>query len=120
MDRCVLVVEDEPIVRFDTVAMLEEAGIIVVEFDRADEALSYANQHSGSVAAIFTDINLRGTMSGIDLAASVAQNHPEITILVTSGRFDKRPTDLPASACFVKKPWLPLQVLSAMQDAVAA
>ena len=120
MDRCVLVVEDEPIVRLDAVAMLEEAGLTVVEFDRADEALTYADQHRGDVAAIFTDINLRGLMSGIDLATSIARRHPGIRVLVTSGRYDKAPANLPPSARFVKKPWLPLQVLSAMQDAVAA
>ncbi len=119
MERCVLVVEDEPLIRLDTVCMLEEAGLTVVEFDRADDALRYAADHDEAVAAIFTDINLRGRMDGIELAGIVACRYPDITVLVTSGRYEVRPDRLPEGTMFLKKPWLPLEVLSAMQDAVA-
>ena len=118
MERCVVVVEDEPIIRMDTVAMLEEAGLTVVDFDRADEALRYANEHGQDVAALFTDINLRGRMDGIELAEIVAERLPDVIILVTSGRYESRPDRLPPGTTFLKKPWLPLQVLSAMQEAV--
>jgi len=118
MVRCVLVVEDEPIIRMDTVCMLEEAGLTVVEFDRADDALRYANDHDEEVAAIFTDINLRGRMDGIELDSIVAVRHPDVTVVVTSGRYSDRPDRLPSGTMFLKKPWLPLQVLNAMQEAV--
>ena len=120
MQRCVLVVEDEPLIRMDTVSMLEDAGLVVVEFDSADEALGYAMQHGRDIAAIFTDVNLRGRMDGIELASLIARSHPDIALLVTSGRYDGRPDSLPAAAQFVRKPWRPVQVLSAMQAAVAA
>lgn len=118
MYRCVLVVEDEPIIRMDTVSMLEEAGMTVVEFDSADEALDFTKSNMPDIAAIFTDVNLRGGLSGIDLASIVAEIAPQITLIVTSGRFDKKPYELPDSVQFLRKPWLPLQVLSAMQSAV--
>ena len=118
MDRCVLVVEDEPIIRMDTVSMLEEAGLTVVEFDSADEALDFTKSHLREVAAIFTDVNLRGELSGIDLASIVTEMSPDITLLVTSGRFDKKPFELPDNVQFLCKPFLPRQVLSAIQSAV--
>lgn len=117
MERCVLVVEDEPIIRMDTVSMLEDAGLTVVDFDRADDALQYTQDHDREVAAIFTDINLRGKMDGIELASAVVRTHPDIAMVVTSGRYESRPEQLPAEAKFLTKPWLPLQVISAMQEA---
>jgi CheY-like chemotaxis protein len=115
----VLVVEDEPLIRLDTVTMLEDAGLIVVEFDDASEAAEYLTEHASEVAAIFTDINLKGDMNGIDLAQFVARNAPSVHLIVTSGRYVGRPDRLPTDVQFLKKPWLPLEVISALQDAVA-
>jgi two-component system, response regulator PdtaR len=117
MERCVLVVEDEVLIRMDAVLMLEEAGLKVVDFDRADDALRYTSDHCEEVAAIFTDVNVRGRMDGLELATIVTSNHPGVTVLVTSGRVDLGPEKMPPRAQFLPKPWLPLQVISALQDA---
>ncbi len=117
MTRHIVVVEDEPLVRMDAVAMLETAGLSVVEFDRADAALDFTREHAADIAAIFTDVNLRGSMDGIDLAVEVSHAEPAIAIVVTSGGYDKRPGSLPSRVAFVKKPWLPLEVLGMMQGA---
>ena len=118
MRGCVLVVEDEPLIRMDAASILEDAGLTVVEFDSADEAFAYTETHANDVAAIFTDINLRGRMDGVELASRVARRHPHIALVVTSGRFDSRPDALPSSVRFMAKPWLPLDVVGAMQAAV--
>lgn len=118
MTRSVLVVEDEPLIRMDAVDMLEMAGLDVVDFDRADEALDYAQRHRHEVAAVFTDINLPGAMDGLDLAVRIAREEPSILVLVTSGRYDRRPDALPDTVRFLKKPWLPLEVISTLQPAV--
>lgn len=119
MVRHVLVVEDEPLIRMDAVSMLETAGLSVVEFDRADAAFDFTKAHPEGVAAVFTDINLRGEMDGLELAREVNQADPSIAVVVTSGRLLTRPATLPASVTFVMKPWLPLEVIGMMQDAVA-
>jgi CheY-like chemotaxis protein len=119
MRGCVLVVEDEPLIRMDAASILEDAGFTVVEFDSADDAMAYTETHARDVGAIFTDINLRGRMDGIELASRVARRHPHIAVVVTSGRFDRRPDALPASVRFMAKPWLPLDVVDAMQGAAA-
>ena len=111
MNRCVLVVEDEPIIRMDTVSMLEEAGLTVVEFDSADEALGFTQRRGHEIAAIFTDINLRGKLSGIDLASIVTGTNPGIKVVVTSGGFDVRPRRLPEAVQFLKKPWQPEELI---------
>ena len=119
MSGSVLVVEDEALIRFDAVDMLEEAGLTVVEFDSAIEAAAYVADHVGDIAAVFTDINLKGDMDGLALAALVARTAPDVLLLVTSGRFMSDPAGLPKDVRFLKKPWLPLEVLTTLQEAVA-
>ncbi len=119
MNRHVLVVEDEPLIRMDAVSMLEAAGMSVVEFDRADEALAFTKANPATVAGIFTDVNVHGGLDGIDLALEASRVDPSITVVVTSGRYRSRPGILPDAVQFLRKPWMPLQVLTAMQNAMA-
>ena len=120
MQRCIIVVEDEPLIRMDTVEMLEEAGLTVRDFARADDAWAYVRHHDEEIAAIFTDVNLPGTMDGIELASTVHRSYPRIKTVVTSGGLTARPQHLPRAIDYVRKPWLPLQVLTTMQAAAEA
>lgn len=115
--RSVMVVEDDPLLRIDAVMLFEEAGLDVVEMESADEALAFLLERAQDLAAIFTDVKFPGEADGFDLAGTAAAHWPHIAVLVTSGRAS-RPADLPASVRFVRKPWRPLDVLTAMQDAV--
>lgn len=112
----VLVVEDDPIVRGDAVTLFEEAGLSVVPMDNADDALAFIYDQPDDVAAVFSDINMPGHLSGLHLAETVARHWPAILILLSSGRV--RPlADLPANVRFLPKPWMPLDVLSVVQSA---
>ena len=115
--KAVLVVEDDPLLRVDAATMFEEAGLSVIEMETADEALAYVLEQASDVGAIFTDVQFPGYADGFDLAGTVATNWPHITVLVTSGRA-RPPADLPKSVRFLPKPWRPLDVLVAMQNAV--
>lgn len=112
----VLVVEDDPVIRSDAVLLFEEAGIDVVQMANADDALAFIYDQPQDVAAIFSDINMPGHLSGLHLAETVARHWPTILILLSSGRV--RPlADLPANVRFLPKPWMPLDVLTAVQGA---
>ncbi len=115
--KSVLVVEDDPLLRMDAAMMFEEAGLCVVELESADEALAYVSEQASDIGAIFTDVQFPGDADGFDLAGTVASNWPHITVLVTSRRV-KPPPDLPKTVRFVAKPWRPLDVLTAMQNAL--
>ncbi|RYB03067.1 response regulator [Lichenibacterium ramalinae] len=115
--KAVLVVEDDPLLRVDAATMFEAAGLWVIEMETADEALAYVRDQAADVGAIFTDVQFPGEADGFDLAGTVAARWPHITVLVTSGRA-RPPADLPKSVRFVPKPWRPLDVLAAMQNAV--
>jgi DNA-binding NtrC family response regulator len=113
----ILVVEDDPMLRMDAALMFEEAGFDVSEFDSADDALAFVWDCADEIAAIFTDIDMLGSTSGIDLAAIVTSSWPHIAVLVTSGHYQDAPESLPSRARFLPKPWLPTQVLALVQQA---
>ena len=111
----ILVVEDDPILRIDAALMFEEAGFEVSEFESADDALAFVWDRAEEVTAIFTDVQMLGDTSGIDLAAIVTTSWPHIEVLVTSGFVEEVPDHLPSRVRFFPKPWAPVDILSAIQ-----
>jgi CheY-like chemotaxis protein len=80
----VLVVEDEPFVRLLGVDLLEEAGFAVLEACNADEALSLLEAHP-EVRAVFSDVEMPGSLDGLGLARRICQRWPQVGIVLTSG-----------------------------------
>lgn len=118
--RTVVVVEDEPLIRLNATSMFEDAGIEVVEFSNGDDAINYVRDHKQDVAAIFTDVYLPGDTDGLELAGIVSEVCPDIAVMVTSGQVVERPDELHPHVRYVAKPWMPRDVLAAMQDALKA
>lgn len=100
---CVLVVEDEFIVRYGLADELRETGFRVVEADSADEAWKYLSA-GGRADLIFSDVQMPGAMSGIDLARRVHERFPGIPLILTSGNVN--PQAMGSSVPFVPKPYL--------------
>ena len=115
----ILIVEDDPMLRADTMSTLEDAGMQVVERADADEALGFLLENSTDIAAVFTDINMPGHSDGVHLAEMISRHWPHIGVLVTSG-YARPSRDLPARAHFIPKPWRVEQIVAAMQDIVEA
>ena len=113
----ILIVEDDPMLRADTVLSLEEAGLSVVEHADADEALGFLLENGPDVAAVLTDINMPGHSDGVHLAEMISRHWPHIGVIVTSGA--GRPVrDLPARVHFIQKPWRAEQVVAAIEGLV--
>lgn len=100
----ILVVEDEGLIRLSLVEDLEDAGFVVFEAGNADGALKILNSHP-EIEAIFTDIDMPGSMDGLDLAKFVRQSRPEVAILLTSGYLKIPRNDLPGKIPFFSKPY---------------
>jgi len=100
--QTVLVVEDEHIVRFATVAMLEDEGYVALEADNATEAIRILESRT-DVRIVVTDVNMPGTMDGLKLAHYVRDRWPPIRLVVVSGR--PSPGELPGDAVFLGKPF---------------
>jgi CheY-like chemotaxis protein len=115
----VLVVEDEALIRMGVVVDFEEAGFNVLEAKNTDEAISLLRTHP-EIRALFTDVEIPGSMNGLKLAATVHDRWPPIKIIVTSGRVLVRKRDLPEDVQFMPKPYDNSQVISTLREMVMA
>jgi CheY-like chemotaxis protein len=104
-----LVVEDDVFQRLLVVTLLEESGMDVTECESAEAAWRVLEKIGGRVSMMVTDVNLAGTIDGIELAHFARQHYPEIRVIVTSGLAMTK--SLPEGAIFMPKPWLPLDLL---------
>ena len=97
----ILVVEDEPLVRAVAVMHLQERGFSVIEAQDADEAMLIL-RHDRSIAAVFSDVQMPGSMDGLALAQWLANTRPTVKVLLTSGRIIP---DKPMEWRFLAKPY---------------
>jgi CheY-like chemotaxis protein len=100
----VLVVEDEALLRMNTVDELTEQGLSVMEAANAKEAIALFNTGQ-RFECIFTDVDMPGDVDGLELAALVKDAFPPIEVIVTSGHRDVHRDDLPPRGVFVGKPY---------------
>ncbi len=113
----ILVIDDEPIVRLDAREILEDAGYVVTEAASADEAMPMLAD-GATTEAILTDINMPGTLDGLQLARIVDGLMPEIAIVIMSGHELPRREDLPLKATFVAKPFSASVLLQRVAEAL--
>jgi CheY-like chemotaxis protein len=109
----VLLVDDEPVIRMVASQGLEDAGFEVVEADCAQAALDILKARS-DVGVLFTDVNMPGTLDGLELAGLVHELWPDIELVLTSGQALPKP--VPDDGRFVAKPYR----LEEMVDLVAS
>jgi CheY-like chemotaxis protein len=100
----VLVVEDEELLRWNAVAMIEDAGFDVVDAANATEAIAILERRN-DIRIIFTDIQMPGSIDGLRLAHLVKNRWPPIKIITTSGHFRVRDDELPEGCRFLSKPY---------------
>lgn len=100
----ILIVEDEVLIRLLAAAVLQEAGFRVVEAADADEAMTILNSNV-SCDAVFTDVNMPGSVDGLALAAYVKQSFPSVPVVVTSGGVPEDVLFRAAPAGVVPKPY---------------
>ncbi|MBD9447063.1 response regulator [Rhizobium sp. RHZ01] len=99
----ILIVEDEPLIRFVLADQLLEEGYSVIECGNVLEAIAALGVND-DVDAIVTDVEMPGALNGLDLARLIKATKPFIHVLVTSGR-EIDLTDLDWDASFFPKPY---------------
>lgn len=113
----ILIVEDDLLLRLLTVDILEHAGFVVLQADKADGAVAILDARS-DIALLITDISMPGSMNGVKLAHAVRDRWPPIKIIVVSSRAPD--IDLPAGSRFFPKPYLPDTMISGIRSLMAA
>jgi two-component system, response regulator PdtaR len=114
----VLIVEDEFLLRADAVEFMETSGFAVYEASNADEAIAILERHA-DIRAVFTDIQMPGSMDGLKLAHYVRGRWPPVKLIITSGRARPPAEDMPAGSGFVGKPYLLEKVVNDLRAMVA-
>ena len=112
----VLVVEDEPLIRMDAVAMIEDAGFDVIEAANADEAIAFLETRP-EISIVFTDIEMPGSMDGLKLARAVRDRWPPVVLIVASGRISPRVEEMPSDTVFLRKPYNEAMIARALRVA---
>src|SRR5579863_4004928 len=111
----ILVVEDEAIIRMAAVDMLEHAGFAVVEATDADSAICILELRN-DVRAVFTDINMPGSLDGLELAHAIRGRWPPIHLILTSGRLAAGDGGLPTDGRFIRKPYRAEDVIATIRE----
>jgi len=115
----ILVVEDEAIIRMAAVDMLEEAGFAVVEAADADSAIRILELRN-DVRAVFTDINMPGSLDGLRLAHAIRGRWPPIHLILTSGRLAASDEYFPTDGRFIRKPYRTEDVIATIRELLAS
>lgn len=115
----ILIVEDDPLIRWSGAETLEDAGFEVLEAANADDALTLLETHS-LVTVLFTDIDMPGQLDGLDLARIAAHRWPCIHIIIASGRNEPRAPQMPDNGRFIAKPYMPEQIVRDIDELLAA
>jgi CheY-like chemotaxis protein len=111
----VIVSEDEFLVRVFNADFLSEAGFEVLEASNAQEALRLLGSRP-DVEALVTDVEMPGTIDGLELARRVRTETPRIAVLIVSGRVRPARHQVPSGAAFLSKPVEPATVLQMLGD----
>jgi CheY-like chemotaxis protein len=82
---CILLVEDEALIRMNLADYLAEKGFVVVEASNSSEAVDALQNSTPAIDVIFSDVRMPGKMDGLALTKWVRQNYPGLPVILTSG-----------------------------------
>jgi len=108
----VLVVDDDPQVRWAIESVLSRAGYRVVAAHNADDAVTIARDII--IHALVTDLVLPG-LSGLAIASAVLAFRPETKVLYVSGMHQVAADRLQPGTSFLPKPFAPTELLDRLR-----
>jgi two-component system cell cycle sensor histidine kinase/response regulator CckA len=103
----ILVVDDEPELCAVAREMLEAGGYTVLAVTQPSEAIRVAEQHSGPIHLLLSDVIMPG-MHGPEVAVRVRSRRPDAKILFMSAYTSEKFTDegiLPLGSPLISKPF---------------
>ena len=112
----VLIVEDDLLVRMLAVEIAEEPGL--APWKRLTPTTRFAPQKRPDIRVVFTDIDMPGSMDGLELAVAIRHRWPPIQIVLTSGKMRPAADELPENSHFVPKPYDFARLTGLLQSSV--
>ena len=101
-----LVVDDDAIIRMDTIEQFEKTGFRVLEAENADDAVAVLSAEP-DIRIVFSDIQMPGIMDGVGLCSYVRKTYPPLIIILCSGQVRPDLNSLPEGVQFFRKPISP-------------
>lgn len=108
LKHTVLVVEDDQLQRELVSLIFEESDLVVIQCMSGEAAAVVLEKAGNELMLMFTDVDLDGDISGLELASMARERFPHIDVILTSGQSVEH---VPDNVLFMQKPWLPLELL---------
>lgn len=114
----ILIVEDEALVCEVTSMEFEEAGYRVLATGNGADALALLAADP-AITLLFTDISLRDSIDGWTVAAEARALRPDLPVIYATG-YSPDPVRCVDGALFFRKPYLPMAIIAAANELLAA
>lgn len=116
--KCILIVEDEFLIRYMLSEELRDVGYQVIEACDATEALLILNTAQPDL--IVSDVRMPGPLDGMGLLALVRETKPSLPVIIISGHLHPAQALIEGATQFVAKPYLMEAVINAVQKALGS
>ncbi len=115
---CILLVEDEFLIRVIVAEELVEAGFEVREAEDGDQAAAMIQTRPDVFSLLITDIHMPGDRDGIELACLVREHRPDLPVIFMTGRPDALDGGghLGDRSALVEKPFAPSELLAVVRE----
>ena len=114
--KCILIVEDELLIRFMLSDGLRDQGFHVIEACNADEALTIVETAIPDL--LISDVRMPGALNGLDLLRAVKKTNPTLPVIITSGHVDPAMAIRDGATHVVRKPYSMEAVVEAVRRAL--
>jgi CheY-like chemotaxis protein len=118
---CILLVEDEGLIREILLEELNSQGFEVCEAETGDQAVALIAKPPAVFSLLITDIHMPGRTNGIEVARVMRFHHPLLPIIYTTGRpdiLDAR-SPLGPNEAVVLKPYTPTELMGVVRRLLA-
>lgn len=115
----VLLVEDDELLRGRLSDALFDASLHVLKAWGAEEAMKLLEERD-DIDAVITDIEMPGLIDGLELAAIVRRNWPNVAVVIGSSCRVLEDAELPKGAVFHSKPYKLPTLVASLRDLVSA
>lgn len=117
-DVCILLVEDESLIRLILTEELKQEGFDVCEADDADHAIALIQQPPQALTLLVTDIHMPGLRNGSHVATEMRTRHPHVPIVYATARPDAfdGTTRLRVNDVLLPKPFTPSDLIAIVRQ----
>lgn len=117
---CVLLVEDEPLIREIMSECLQDAGYDVMEVENGDTAVELIKHPPCVFTILITDFHMPGDADGSIVAAQIRLMDANIPVVIASGRPEALQPAWQANLGYklLRKPYLPSQLIKLVESLV--